>query len=68
MQKQQQYPEVNALNAHGCKQALILAALNHDAIDEAERTEFYGRVRAIRERLRRLTATAKRITDTQGGR
>lgn len=58
------YPEINALNEEGCRQALILASLNQNSIDPDEQQELSDRVREIRDRLRRLEYTRRHIDRT----
>ena len=62
-----QYPEINAMTLLDCDHALNLADLNRANLKPEALAECDSRVRAIRERRRRLEATHRQITATQRG-
>lgn len=59
------YPEINALDLPDARAALLLGEINANAITADARPQFAARMKALRERIRRLEWTAQHIARTQ---
>ena len=63
-----QFPEINGLSLSAARAAIALGEANRGALKPAAQTELDARLSALRERVRRLTATETRIRATQAAR
>lgn len=63
--KTQTYPEINSMSLQDLRHALVMGVNAYDAIKPEYQADLRSRLDAIRDRIRRLTATGRRIAAIQ---